>query len=236
MGPAASASRVGSTVKRAYRTLLQNYLDLFRLPALSQEQLRAFISIVGWETVEAARSLGRGVILCSAHLGHIEAALQIVTVNGLRVLGPAEHVRPERLYHYLTSLRTRHGVQLVPSDGPMLGLFRALRRGEAVGLALDRDTTDTGVEVTLCGEPAHVPDGYARIAARTRSPVVIGFCYRAPGGRVRAELGPVLVPDRAASREEAYGAALDFGVQALERAVTTHPDQWALTTPIWITE
>ena len=233
MGASASAARVDGAVRQAYRTLLSNYFDLFRLPALSAEQLRALIPVSGWEIVQAARALGRGVILCSAHLGHVEAAVQIVTLKGLPTLGPAEHIRPERLYRYLVSLRTRHGIRLIPTDGPMLGLFRTLRRGEAVGLALDRDVTGTGVQVMVCGEPAHVPDGYARVAARTGSPIVIGFCYRQPGGRVWAELGPSFVPDPVADREETYRAALNFGVQALERAITAHPEQWVLTTPLW---
>jgi phosphatidylinositol dimannoside acyltransferase len=233
MGASASAARVDGAVRQAYRTLLSNYFDLFRLPALSAEQLRVLIPVSGWEVVQAARALGRGVILCSAHLGHVEAAVQIVTLKGLPTLGPAEHIRPERLYRYIMSLRTRHGMRLIPTDGPMLELFRTLRRGEAVGLALDRDVTGTGAQVMVCGEPAHVPDGYARVAARTGSPIVIGFCYREPNGRVWADLGPSFVPNPVADREETYRAALDFGVQALERAITAHPEQWVLTTPLW---
>jgi lauroyl/myristoyl acyltransferase len=233
MGASAPAARVDGAVRQACRTLLSNYFDLFRLPALSVEQLRAFVPLTGWEIVQAARALGRGVILCSAHLGHTEAALQIVTMNGLPTLGLAEHIQPERLYCYIASLRTRHGMRLIPTNGPMLELFRTLRRGEAVALALDRDVTGTGVQVTLCGKPAHVPDGYARVAARTGSPIVIGFCYRERNGRVWAELGPSFVPDPLADREETYRAALDFGVRALERAITAHPEQWVLTTSLW---
>jgi lauroyl/myristoyl acyltransferase len=92
------------------------------------------------------------------------------------------------------------------------------------------------VEVGLCGERAHVPDGYARLAAKTRAPVVIALCRRLPGGRARLELGPAFVPDRAAERDEVYHAALDLGVRALERAVSAHPDQWGLTTPLWISD
>ena len=154
---------------------------MFRLPAWTVEQLRAIVQIVGWETVEKARALGRGVLLCSAHLGQFEAGLQIVATNGVPVLAPAEHIQPERLYRFLADLRTRHGLRFIPSDGSMLEVFRALKRNEAVGLALDRDTTESGVDVTLCGKPAHVPDGYARIAAKTRTPLVTGFCYRSAG-------------------------------------------------------
>jgi len=234
MGPSASIAQVNETARRAYRTLLLGYWDMFRLPTWTVEQLRAIVQIVGWETVEKVRALGRGVLLCSAHLGQFEAGLHIVAMNGVPVLAPAEHIQPERLYRFLTDLRTRHGLRFIPSDGSMLELFRALKRGEAVGLALDRDTTESGMDVTLCGKLAHVPDGYARIAAKTRTPLVTGFCYRLPDCGARIEMKAVYLPDPTADREQVYRAALDFGVRELERAITTHPEQWVLTTPIWI--
>jgi hypothetical protein len=41
------------------------------------------------------------------------------------------------------------------------------------------------------------------------------------------------VPPEGGRREEVYAQALEYGVQALARAITAHPDQWVLTTPIW---
>jgi len=234
LGPSASSDEVDRTARHAYRTLLYNYFDLFRLPALTTERLRSIVSIVGWEHIEAARALGRGLILLTAHMGNPEAGMQIVSTTDLPVMGPAEHVRPERLYRYLIDLRTRHGLRLVPSDGPLLELFRALRRNEAVGLALDRDTTSSGVVVMLCGERARVPDGYAHIAAKLRVPLVPTFCYRSPEGRAQLNIQPMFVSHEAADRQLAYRAALDFGVLTLERVVTAHPSQWVVTTPLWI--
>jgi lauroyl/myristoyl acyltransferase len=236
MGASASAKQVDRAARQAHRALIQNYFDLFRLPALTNQQMRALVQVAGWECIEAARAAGRGVVLCSAHLGNPEAGMQFVGAVGLPLLGPAEHIRPEPVYQYITSLRTRHGLRLIPSDGPLLELFRALKRNHAVGLALDRDTTGSGVKVMLLGELARVPDGYAHIAARIRAPLVAVFCYRLPDGHARLELGPMFVADQAADREEAYRAALDFGVRALERAVAAHPDQWVLTTPLWIAD
>jgi lauroyl/myristoyl acyltransferase len=236
MGASALPETVDRAVRQAYRALLQNYFDLFRLPALTIEQLRSLVHGVGWENIGAARALGRGMVLLSAHLGNPEAGLQIVGTTDLPAMAPAEHIRPERLYRYLTDLRTRHGLQLIPSDGLLRELFRALRQGGAVGLALDRDTTDSGVEVTLCGAPARVPDGYAHITAKMRVPLVPAFCFREPGGQARLEIDPAFVPDDTADREEAYCTALEFGVRALEGAITAHPEQWVLTTPLWIAD
>ena len=234
MGVSVPADEVDRVARRAFRVLLQNYFDLFRLPALQAQQLRALVSIDGWENITAARAMGRGLILLTAHVGNPEAGMQLISATDLPVIGPAEHVQPERLYRYLVALRTRHGLRLIPSDGPLLELFRALRRNEAVGLALDRDTTGSGVPVTLCGAPVRVPDGYAQLAAKLRLPLVPAFCYRLANGQARLEVGKAFLPDTSASRDEVHRAALDFGTCELERAITAHPDQWVLTTPLWI--
>src|SRR5512137_392257 len=212
MGAQASPGEVDEAARRAHRALLWNYFDLVRLPALTTEQLRSVVSFIGWGNIESARALGRGIVLLTAHLGNPEAGMQIVSTTDLAVMGPAEHVQPERLYRYLVDLRTRHGLRLVPSDGSLLELFRALRRNEAVGLALDRDTTSSGVEVLLCGERARVPDGYAHMAAKLRVPLVPAFCYRLPNGRAQLNIEPMFAPDAQApaDREQVYRAALDF--------------------------
>ncbi len=237
LGIASPPEALDLAARRAYRILCQNYYDLFYLSSLSAERLQEAVEVDDWHVVEEASRLGRGVVLCSGHLGHPEAALQIAAAQGLPVLAPAEHLRPERLYQYACELRSRHGMRLVPSDGPLLELFRTLRRGEAVGLAIDRDTTGSGIEVPLCGKLAHLPDGYAQIAAKTGAVLVGGFCYWLPGGRVRTEMGPIFVPQTGrANRRAVYEAALDFGVRVLANAITAHPDQWVLTTPIWTAE
>jgi lauroyl/myristoyl acyltransferase len=236
LGPSASPAQLDETVRRAFCGVLQNYYDMFRLPALTTKQLAKVVSVVGWENIQAARALGQGLVLLTGHLGSPEAGMQIISSRDLPVMGPAEHVQPERLYRYLVRLRTRHGLQLIPSDGPLFELFRALRRNEAVGLALDRDTTNSGVLVTLCGEPARLPDGYAHLAAKLRVPLVPAICYRLPDGRAQLGVEPMLVFDDVADRQSAYHAALDFGVRTLERAITAYPDQWVMTTPIWVSD
>ena len=180
-----------------------------------------------------AQALGRGMILASAHYGNPELLMQAVAALGVPILAVAERLKPEKVYHYMVELRGRHGLRLIPADGPLMEVYRTVRRGEAVALALDRDTTDSGIEVPFLGAAAHLPDGYAKLVARTRAPLVIGFSRRLPGERLRLELEPPYTPPESASREEIYAQALDYGLRALARAVTAHPDQWVLTTPIW---
>ena len=79
MGASAPAARVDGAVRQAYRTLLSNYFDLFRLPALSAEQLRALIPVSGWEVVKLAPD---SITQLQVEVGSLEA-------HGIQVSGMA---------------------------------------------------------------------------------------------------------------------------------------------------
>jgi KDO2-lipid IV(A) lauroyltransferase len=236
LGDTASAVEIDQVARRIFRNLIKNYYDLFRLAAADTPHVLSLLDVAGEEHIQAAQALGRGMIAASAHYGNPELLMQAVAALRVPILAVAEHLKPERFYQHTVELRSRHGLRLIPADGRLVEVYRTVRRGEAVALALDRDTTGSGVQVHFLGAPARLPDGYARLVARTRAPLVIGFARRLPGERLRLDMEPPYVPPEEASREEVYAQALDFGVQALARAVTAHPDQWVLTTAIWNVE
>ncbi len=230
---ASDEAKVSQTARQIFQSLVKNYYDLFHLAAVETSQVLALLEITGIEHVQQAQALGRGLVAASAHYGNPELMMHAVVAYGVPVLAVAEHIRPEAAYQYLVKLRSRHGLRLIPADGPLLQVYRTLKRGEGVALALDRDTTDSGVTIPFLGAPARLPDGYARLVARTHAPLVIGFARRLPSERLRLEIQAPYVPSLDSSQEEIYAQALNYGVQALARAVTAFPDQWMLTTPIW---
>ncbi|MBN1890965.1 MAG: lysophospholipid acyltransferase family protein [Thermoflexales bacterium] len=234
LGPDANDTLVEGVVRQVFRNLGKNYYDLFRLAAEEAGQLNAQLDRVKWEHFHAALALGRGVVAASAHYGHPEWMMHAIPAAwGTPVLAVAEHLQPEQLYQYMVKLRSRPYLRFIPADGALLEIYRGLRRGEVVAVALDRDTTGSGVDVPFLGANAHMPDGYAKLVARTRAPFVVGFARRLPDGQMHMEIDPPYVPPADASREQVYAQALEIGVQALARAVSAHPDQWVLTTPIW---
>lgn len=237
LGPDASNAQVEAVVRQVFRNLAKNYYDLFRLAEAETGRLDAQFDRGKWEQFHAALALGRGVVAASAHYGHPEWMMHAIPAAwGTPVLTVAEHLQPEQLYQFMVKLRSRPYLRFIPADGPLLEIYRSLRRGEVVAVALDRDTTGSGVDVPFLGTTAHLPDGYAQLVARTRTPLVVGFARRLPDGQMRMEIEPPYIPLADTSREQVYAQALEFGVQALEKAVSAHPDQWVLTTPIWDVE
>lgn len=233
LGPGASQAQVERLARATFDYVAYNYYDLFRLPTLSAEQVEAMVRIEGWENVEAALSLGKGVVMTSAHFGNIEIVLYAMLMRGAAITIPAERVKPPELYDYLTKLRMSKGLKLIPIDGPMLDLFRTLRRGGVAGVAGDRNVTDGGAVVEFFGAPARLPDGHVRLALRTGAPLILGFSRRLGQDAYEARFWPHFrIPDEG-SEDERMAAGMAYVVRGLEEAIGAHPEQWVVTIPIW---
>lgn len=222
-------------VRGVFRHMAKNYYDLFRVPTLSLTEIAHLVKVEGWEHVERALSKGKGLILVTAHFGNTDIVAQVLALREIPVVGPAEHLKPEVLFQYICGLRTSKGLRLIPIDGPLLELFRALRRNEVVGLAADRDITESGIVVDFFGAPARLPDGYAQLSLRTGAPIVAGFSQRLPDNTFVAHFEPPLELEATGDRDRDVRAGVEKVVAIMERYIGEHPEQWVMSVPIWQT-
>lgn len=233
LGHEAGRRAIRHTARRTFGNLVKNYYDLFRLPRLRPQESEQLVEVEGWEHVETGLSQGKGLIIASAHLGNIEIVVHIFARHNVPVVIPVERLRPPRLFDYVCRLRTSHGLRLLPIDGPLLALFRALRRGEVVGLAADRDITAGGRAVDFFGSPARLPDGHVRMALRTGAPLVCAFSERLPDNRFVAHFLPPLHLARTGDQEADVAAGVRQVVSAMEQAIARRPAQWYVTNAVW---
>jgi KDO2-lipid IV(A) lauroyltransferase len=233
LGPKAEPSEVNRRARSTFDYVAYNYYDLFRLPTLSDEQVKARVEVSGWENVEAALEMGKGVVMTSAHFGNIEVVLYAMLLRGVSITIPAERVEPPELYAYLTELRTSKGLKLLPIDGPMIELFRTLRRGGVAGVAGDRNISDEGRLLSFFGAPARLPDGHIRLAMRTGAPLIMGFSRRLFQDSYTAYFKPHFCIPEEGSEEERVEAGMSYVVQGLEEAIGDFPEQWAVTVDMW---
>jgi KDO2-lipid IV(A) lauroyltransferase len=154
-------------------------------------------------------------------------------MRGLAITIPAERVEPPELYDYLTALRTSKGLKLIPVDGPMLELFRTLRRGGVAGIAGDRNVTAGGALVDFFHAPARLPDGHVRLAMHTGAPLILGFSRRLGQDAYEARFLPHFCFPEEGSEEERFAAGMAYVVRGLEEAIGAQPEQWAITAPMW---
>jgi KDO2-lipid IV(A) lauroyltransferase len=144
-----------------------------------------------------------------------------------------EHIKPEKLYQYILSMRRRGGMRLIAEDGALRELFRALRRGEAIALAADRDVTESGRVIPFFGAPAKLPDGYALLALKFGCPVLPSFIIRAPGDRFEIHIAEPMLFQGRADQPSDVQAVMASVVGVTEKYIERYIDQWVYFHYVW---
>ncbi len=233
LGPQADPARIEEVARQIFRHQARNYYDLFRVASLSGDQIRGLVTTHGLEHVDEALSAGKGVIMFTAHFGNIDIVMQMFALLNYPMTSVAERLKPERLYQYVVSMRASKGIKLIPIDTFLRPLFKALRNNEIVGLAADRNLTETGTVVDFFGAPCLLNDGHVSLALRTGAKLVPAFSLRNPDNTFDAYVEPALVLERTGDTEQDVRAGMAKLAAVLEKWIGQYPGQWVMFQPIW---
>lgn len=170
---------------------------------------------VGLEHIEAAQALGRGIIFLTPHLGCFEiSALYAARRMPITVL-----YRPPRLGFLegvMRAGRERGQAKLAKADvGGVRLLYKALKRGEAVGLLPDQvPSRGEGEWAEFFGRPAYTMTLAGRLAESSGATVLIAYSERLPRGEGYViHVAPLPLDfDRSAARQ--INAALERTIRA----------------------
>lgn len=233
LGPDAEEEEVQTLARQACVNIAKGHYELFRLNRLRLEEIRDLVELEGTEHMEQALARGEGVIAVTAHLGNVDVVGQLPLAYGIPISGAVWHLEHERLFRYTLKLRTSHGLRLFPSDGSLVGLVRALKRGELIALPFDRDFADNSLAVPFFGEPARLPYGPVRLSRRTGAPLLPAFVERRPDDTFRIHVEPALDVPRTGDAEADIIATMKELVGIMERYIARHPEQWLVAVPVW---
>ncbi len=210
------------------RHFARTALDAIRIQRLRPEELLAAVTVTGWERVQRAAELGRGVFFLTGHLGSWEVAALVTGLkleSGLSVVNrPLDN---PLLEVELDRLRRMYGNHVFGKRNIARELLTQLKRGGGVGILIDqRVREDQGIPVPFFGHPAWTHPVLARMVRRTGAPVIPTFAVRErPGHYSLRYEEPVLVDDLP---EEARGDVALTGrfMAILEAAIRERPEQW----------
>jgi KDO2-lipid IV(A) lauroyltransferase len=184
-------------------------------------------TLEGWEHIEEAERLGRGLFLLTAHLGFWELSPPIIALTR----GPMSFiVRPADnpwLDRDLRDLRERFGNTVVPKRGAARRMLEVIRGRGRMGILIDQRVQEKeGIQVPFFGRPALTSPILARLSLRTGAPVVPLTVYPEPGGRYRVVVRPAVLPPVGESGDEAVLALTRRYLETAEEDIRAHPEMW----------
>jgi KDO2-lipid IV(A) lauroyltransferase len=204
------------------------------LPRTRMQAMRPLLNVQGWEHLEKARALGKGVMVVSCHMGSYEVVAAIWAATLTPVSFFAEELEPRALFEWYRETRARLGISVLTlTVNGIRKVIQALHEQEMVITAIDRDITGTGHEMPFFGRPAPIPLGTAAIALRFGIPLLPVCVYRLPDDTYMAEAVPHVV---AASTGDKLADEVRITQELLghiEGFIRKHPDQWHVPHRIW---
>ncbi|WP_372593419.1 phosphatidylinositol mannoside acyltransferase [Actinotalea sp.] len=241
------------TLRRLSREGMRNYFryfgEAFSLAGRSPEQIAARVRAVGADAVTEHLDSGRSVVLALGHQGNWDLA----GAWAARALGPvstvAERLEPPEVFEAFVALRESLGIQVIPLDrgrDVFRDLVSATRSGgRLVPLLADRDLSERGVEVDLCGHRARVAAGPAALAVSTGAPLMVATlrherldaARRAVAGTrwgLVIDFVPVDVPDL--PRGETVRALTQAWVDVLGADIAAHPTHWHMLQRVFLAD
>lgn len=179
--PELDASRREELIREVFDSAAMALLETGVSWWADDERLRPLYRVKGVENLEAARRLGKGVILLGGHYTTLEisgrfAALHMPDV--CPVYKPAHNPLFEAV---MSRARRRHYHRLLPTKD-MRALVRALRRKEVVWYAPDQDFgLRASVFAPFMGVATATLTMTARLARASGAPVLPFYSERLPG-------------------------------------------------------
>ncbi len=222
------------SVDATFRSYARYWVDSFRLPGMSDDELDAGFGFEGFDQLIEARESGIGPIIALPHLGGWEwAAFWLTQVRGVPVSVVVEPVEPPELFEFFAKFRRALGMTIIPL-GPDAGreVLRAIKNRDVVCLLADRDIPGDGIPVEFFGERTTIPAGPVTLALRTGAPLLPTAVYFR-GDRHVGVVQPALELEREGRFRDDVAAGSQRLAGRLEQLIRAAPEQWHLQQPNW---
>lgn len=234
LGPAISEQERWSIIRKHYRHLGCMFAEVLCTPQLSVDKVRHYVQFHR-KDFDAAVAAGKGAIFLTGHFGNWELIQIVPALHGHPINVLAREQKMLKHNELLNQMRELHGSTAVRRGMGTRDLFRALKRGELVGMLGDQSAgRQDGLILRFFGRKTTVPFGPFKIAQRTSSPVLPSFLVRR-GSTAYHDLFilPSAVVTDAMTPEQAAQAQLENYLESLEAFVRKHPEQWLWETKRW---
>ena len=232
--PEFSELQLEEAVKKGMRSYLRYWTDTFRLPKWSDEKIVSTVQVANEHYLRDAMKVGKGCIVSLPHAGNWDHAGAYYCKTGAPIVTVAEHLQPEKLFRKFLKYRESLGMEVLDASARSLAtLSQRLRQGRLVALVADRDLSQNGIAVELCGYPARMPGGPALLSLQTGAPLITAYVtYSEYGLRIHFE-GPIHIPDTG-SQSEKVSAMIQETATRLERHLKESITDWHMLQRIWV--
>jgi len=172
---------------------------------------------------------GKGVILIGMHHGNWEWMSLGIGFKGRPVNIVVQEMRNRKINDAFNVVRTRAGHRLLYRESPALALklFKALKKGETLGLLTDLNAKEHegAIAVDFMGKKIHANSAPALLALRTGAAIVMMTTYW-EDGKYQTHFGPIMPTDFEGAEDEKIKAITQHWLNVFETTIRDRPERW----------
>ena len=203
-----------------------NWIDFIRL-LRHPERIHDFI-----EELSISEDVTYPALVCLPHLGSWELFAQTVPrhLPGGSAAVAALFPYP-KLNEILARSRTINGLEIIPREGAVRGVFSALRKGVNVGVLIDQNLSPKhgGLFVDFFGLPVPTSPLPAIAAARCNVALASGSCVRGKNGKFKIVIENIGKP----GEDETMQQITQRIIASNERLIREAPEQYTWLYKRW---
>ena len=203
-----------------------NWIDFIRL-LRHPERINDFI-----EEISISKEVTYPSIVCLPHLGSWELFAQTVPRHLPGGSAAVATLFPyPKLNEILARSRTINGLEIIPREGAVRGVFSALRKGVNVGVLIDQNLSPKhgGLFVDFFGLPVPTSPLPAIAAARYNVTLASGSCIRCSNGKFRIVIENIGKP----GEDETMQQITQRIIASNERLIREAPEQYTWLYKRW---
>jgi len=227
-GKEKESKELDNIVRECFDYIAKSAVELMFLmdnPQLLKER----VYIAGKENLDKALSLGKGVILVSAHFGNFPLLLGTLAVQGYKVAGIMRPMRDSRVEKIFLKKREKFGVKTIysqPRHTCVNDTIQALRNNEVVFIPIDQNFGTAGVFVNFFGKKAATATGPVIFAQRTKAALIPCFILRQKDDRHKIIFEPAIDLEERLSSEETILVNIQRLTDIIEAYIRKYPAEW----------
>jgi KDO2-lipid IV(A) lauroyltransferase len=230
-GVALTPRALHSLARENFLNFAKYLVDFFKFLHIDRNRMRRIVHFGNVpDILDDLLKHGKGIIIVSAHLGNWELGAAALAALGYKFNAVALWVPDEKLNGLYQHYRISRNINPIPFGRAARECIRKLRGNEIVAVVGDRDFSASVQTVEFFGRPARLPDGPAKLALATGSPLLPIFMIRLPGDTFAYIVDEPIWADK--NRHSVDDVMRQIAV-ALERVIRLHSEQWFLFHNLW---
>lgn len=232
-GDSRSSKELKGITRKTFLNFSRNVVDLLCLPKLPPQELKKRLHIEGEEYLDAARNLGRGVLMVSVHFGSWElysAAAGMLEIPYRFAVKP-QH-RHKQLNMLLNDFRESQGAKAISTGIQTRNLIRALDRNEVIGVLIDQGGKE-GYRVPFFNNQISCHSGAIRLALRKGVPIILSALIRTGKDSYRMVFHkPLHIPQSGFLKEDVF-TGIEALIKGIEPYIEKYPWEYLWFYKVW---